>query len=339
MDRARGFKMSVWIWMVVAVAAVLLLGALTTDISVRRLEAAHRPTGLFVETSTGRVHLTDRGPADAPAHRTVVLIHGASGSLLDMELALGRHMPPDMRVIAVDRPGLGWSERPTGAHMASPAAQAAMIAEALRTRGVRQAIIVGHSWAGAVALNFALDQSDLVAGLLLLAPVSHPWPGGVTWYYYPATTPVVGDIFIRSLVYPLASLIFERAVDGVFAPQVAPCNYAEDTAARLILRPKSFKANAQDVRYLLPFIEQQSTRYGDIRVPTAIVSGTTDDVVWTKIHSHGLRREIAGAILTELPDVGHMPHHVATDIVLDQLARLSARIQAAPTAAELSPAR
>lgn len=332
--------MAVWIWMAGGLLALLAGGALVTELAVRRLEAAHPPTGLFVDTSAGRLHLTDRGPKDAPAHHTYVLIHGASGSLLDMELALGSRMPAHARVIAVDRPGLGWSERRGGVAMASPAAQAGMIAEALRNHGIRQAIIVGHSWAGAVALNMALDQRDLVAGLLLLAPVSHPWPGGVTWYYYPATTPILGDLFIRTTVFPLASLIFERAVDGVFAPQTAPTDYAIRTAARLILRPRSFKANAEDVRHLYPFIVRQSTRYGSIDVPTAIVSGTTDDVVWTKIHSHGLAREIPGAALTELPGVGHMPHHVATEVVLDQLAQLSARVAAGQAAAaEVTRAR
>ena len=53
------------------------------------------------------------------------------------------------RVIALDRPGHGWSERKRGLGAAEPARQAALLAGVLRQLDVRNAVIVGHSWSGA----------------------------------------------------------------------------------------------------------------------------------------------------------------------------------------------
>ena len=141
---------------------------------------AYPPAGRFVDVTGGRLHVLERGKPDAPP---VVLLHGASGNLQDMRLALGDRLAARYRVILIDRPGHGWSDRPGGDDDAVPARQAALIDEALRRLGVKRAIIVGHSWSGALATAYALAYPERVAGLVLLAPVTHPWPGGIAWHY------------------------------------------------------------------------------------------------------------------------------------------------------------
>src|SRR5262249_54937362 len=99
-----------------AVVAVLLgAGAAVTFLGTWLIEWAYPPRGRFVEVDGLRQHvveLGDRaGTADAPA---VVLLHGAGCNLEDMRLALGERLAARYRVILVDRPGLGWSERRGG---------------------------------------------------------------------------------------------------------------------------------------------------------------------------------------------------------------------------------
>src|SRR5262249_6116930 len=160
--------------MLVALAGATALGA-------RLIDRRHPPGGVFVPVSGGRLHVVELGEcADAPA---VVLLHGASGNLEDMRLALGERLARRHRVILIDRPRHGWSDRPAGTACSSPARQAALVVEALDRLGVAKAIVVGHSWSGAAALALALGHTDRVAGLVLLAPVTHPWPGGISWYY------------------------------------------------------------------------------------------------------------------------------------------------------------
>src|SRR5258705_5226748 len=88
---------------------VLLFGtlALATSLGVARLEAAHPPAGRFIEVQGVRLHVAELGLArGAPgAEPAIVLIHGASGNLEDMRLALGDMLARSHRVILIDRPG------------------------------------------------------------------------------------------------------------------------------------------------------------------------------------------------------------------------------------------
>jgi pimeloyl-ACP methyl ester carboxylesterase len=302
------------------VVAVLLAGAIATRVIAARVIAENPPLGRFVEVAGGRLHLIEAGPPGAPA---IVLLHGASGSASDSMGALGRRLAERYRVIAFDRPGHGWSDRITP-EAASPAVQARLIRGALRTMGVERPVVVGHSFAGAVATAFALDHPDALSGLVLLSPVSHPWPGGeITWYYGPATSPWLGPLFTRTLTTPFGALIIDGAANGVFRPQAAPPDYVRRAQARLVLRPSAFEANARDIAGLYDFVQRQSGRYGAIGVPTVIVSGDADKIVWTDLHSRALEREIPGARLVVIPGMGHMPHWTAVDTIVAEIDRLT----------------
>lgn len=104
-------------------AITLFMGVLAaaTSLGIIPLEAAHPPRGRFIEIQGVRLHIAEIGlrqesPGADPA---VVLIHGASGNLEDMRLALGEKLALSHRVILVDRPGHGWSSRPEGDDFAS----------------------------------------------------------------------------------------------------------------------------------------------------------------------------------------------------------------------------
>ena len=293
-----------------------------------RIDAAFPPQGEFVAVEGGRLHLTQRAPAGA-ARGNVLLLHGASGNQADMMLPLGdRLAAKGFRVIAVDRPGQGWSERPDGRADASPARQAQLIRAALAKIGVSHAIVVGHSLAGALAVNFALDQDDFTSGLVLVAPVTHPWPGGIAWYYHVAAAPVAGEVFTQLLTMPIGLASLPGGIANVFAPQAPPRDFASSTGVNMVLRPAAFMANAQDVAGIKEFVTAQSPRMPQIHVPTGIITGDSDGVVLTRIHSYGSARDIPGATLTILPGIGHSPHHSDPDAVVRVIEEVADRIAA-----------
>jgi pimeloyl-ACP methyl ester carboxylesterase len=308
--------------------AVLVVLAVWTQIAVAKAVSAHPPTGIFVPVEGGRIHLRDLGPRDAPPERTLVLLHGASCNLLALTLPLAEPLAQNFRVIAIDRPGQGHSDRPGGRADASVTRQAALVTQALTAVGVSRAIILGHSWSGALATTLAMDHPDRVAGLVLIAPATHPWPGGITWYYHVGSWPVVGWIFSHLLPVPGAALTMQSGVDSVFAPQRPPADYIDATAVRLMLRPASFMANAQDVAGLLAHVKERAGRYGAIKAPTVIISGEADEVVATWIHTAGLSQELPDAVVHILPGVGHVPHHAATALVVSEIEALSQRVAA-----------
>jgi pimeloyl-ACP methyl ester carboxylesterase len=303
-----------------AVLTVLL--AALTAIGTVMIERQYPPAGRFVEVTGGRLHVLERGQPDAPV---VVLLHGASGNLQDVNAALGALLATRYRVIMIDRPGHGWSDRPGGDDDASPARQAALIAQALEKLGVARAILVGVSWSGALATNYALTFQERVTGLVLLAPVSHRWPGGIAWNYRLASMPVLGPLFVRTALMLLAYPMLDRLVGAAFAPQAMPDGYPARAALALALRPGEFLANARDVANLKANVTLQAHRYGEIRVPVVIVAGDRDTTVSPDIHSKALAAAIPNAKLIILPGVGHIIHHAKAELVIGEIDAIAAR--------------
>jgi pimeloyl-ACP methyl ester carboxylesterase len=286
------------------------------------IERQYPPAGRFVEVTGGRLHVLERGQPDAPV---VVLLHGASGNLQDVNAALGALLATRYRVIMIDRPGHGWSDRPGGDDDASPARQAALIAQALEKLGVARAILVGVSWSGALATNYALTFQERVTGLVLLAPVSHRWPGGIAWNYRLASMPVLGPLFVRTALMLLAYPMLDRLVGAAFAPQAMPDGYPARAALALALRPGEFLANARDVANLKANVTLQAHRYGEIRVPVVILAGDRDTTVSPEIHSKALAAAIPNAKLIILPGVGHIIHHAQAELVIGEIDAIAAR--------------
>jgi pimeloyl-ACP methyl ester carboxylesterase len=316
-------KLRMMIFLLLAIVAILGAARAITVVQSARIEAAHPPSGRFVEVEGGKLHVLELGASRDQL--PLVLVHGASGNLEDLRLTLGERLAANRRVILVDRPGLGWSERPGRAADASPARQAALIAQVLERIGVERFVLLGHSLGGAVASALALAFPARVAGLVLLAPVTHPWKGGLAWSNAILSTPVLGPIFAHTIAVPLALLLLNRGVASVFEPQPAPPDYVRRAAIRLLLRPARFVANAQDIAALKPFVAAQAPRYGEISAPTVILTGSADTTVSPHIHARAMASVVPHARLIMLSGVGHMPHHVAADEVMAAVGQLPAR--------------
>jgi pimeloyl-ACP methyl ester carboxylesterase len=302
-------------------AAIVAALAAVTFVGARLIERRYPPAGQFVEIDGGRLHVVTLGRADAIP---VVLLHGASGNLGDMRLALGERLAAKYRVILVDRPGHGWSDRPDGSADASPARQAELIHQALTKLGIDKAIVLGHSWSGAAATAYTLAYPDAVLGLVLLAPVTHPWPGGAAWINNMVATPVIGPLVAHTFTLPVGYFLISPGVSAVFTPQMPPPDYAERTGLPMLLRPSEFIANAQDIAGLKAFVTAQAPRYGEIKAPVAIIAGDKDHVVYTDIHSRGIAAMLPQAKLTVLPGVGHMVQYAAADLAvqaIDEMAK------------------
>ncbi len=302
------------------VAALALLYAVTL-VGTWQIERSYPPAGRFVAVDGGRLHIVELGPADAPP---IVLLHGASGNLGDMRIVLGERLAQRYRVILVDRPGHGWSDRPGGRADASPARQAELIHQALLKIGVTRSLVLGHSWSGALATAYTLAYPQAVSGLILLAPVTHPWPGGIGWINDVVATPVIGPLVAHTLILPAGYFMLDPGAASVFRPQSPPPDYVASTGAAMVLRPSEFIANAQDLAVLKEFVRAQVPNYGEIKCLVAIVSGDIDPIVYTDIHSRAIAKQLPHATLTVLPGIGHMVHDSATDEVVQAIDNVAA---------------
>jgi pimeloyl-ACP methyl ester carboxylesterase len=315
---------------VVVVAALAVL-ALITLAGVLALQRTFPAQGRMIEVAGGKLHVVDIGPRDA-AGPPVVMIHGASSNLEVMRQPLRDMLANNHRVILIDRPGHGWSTR-TRAEDSTPAVQARMIDEALEKLGVGPAILVVHSWSGALGARMALDYPQRVAGLVMLAPVAYPWPGGVGWYNKAVTTPVIGPLLAYTITLPLGYFLAEPGARGVFLPQLMPDGFVSDTAMQLLLRPREFLANARDLVTLKAAVAEQAPRYADIRVPTVVISGDIDKTVSTNIHSRPFAKAVPDAKLIVLPDIGHMVQNAAPELVISEIEAMIGKLAHSAAAA------
>src|SRR5215475_5889625 len=308
----------------IVVLAALAVLALITQVAVFALERRHSPQGKRVAVTGAALNVVELGPRDA-AGPPVLLLHGASSNLEAMRKPLGELLARHHRVILIDRPGHGWSRRERQTD-STPAIHARMIAEALQKLDTGPVIVVVHSLAGGLGARIALDYPERVAGLVMLAPVTHPWYGGVGFYNQLVTTPVIGPLLAYTITLPLGLLLAEQSARNVFLPQAMPDNFVSDSATPLVLRPREFLANARDLVTLKAAVEEQSPRYGEIRAPVTIISGDVDKTVSTVIHSRMFSRAVANAKLIVLPGIGHMIQNAVPDLVVTEIEAMTERI-------------
>jgi pimeloyl-ACP methyl ester carboxylesterase len=315
---------------IAAVAALAIL-ALITQAGVLVLERLYPARGRMIEVAGATLHVLELGPRDV-AGPPIVMIHGASSNLEAMRQPLGVKLAQHHRVILIDRPGHGWSPRAREAD-STPAIQGRMIDEALQKLGAGPVILAVHSWSGALGARMALDYPGRIAGLVMLAPVAYPWPGGVGWYNDVVTTPVIGPLLAYTVTLPLGLLLAKPGARNVFLPQIMPENYVGRTATPLLLRPREFLANARDLVTLKAAVVEQAPRYGEIRVPTVVISGDADKTVSTSIHSRPFAQAVKDAKLIVLPNVGHMIQNAAPELVISEIDAMIGKLAHGTTAA------
>ncbi|MAQ82527.1 MAG: alpha/beta hydrolase [Maritimibacter sp.] len=294
-------------------------------------ERTYPPEGQFVEVAGRRVHVVVDGLPKG-AGPDLVLIHGASGNTRDFTFRFVDAVKDRYRVLVFDRPGLGYTDRvsdryggPANTRSESPAEQARLLQAAAQQLGAERPIVLGQSYGGAVALAWALERPDNVAGLVIVSGASQPWPGQLA-PQYPIVASSVGGTSIPPLL--AAFLPGDRAsltLGAIFAPQSPPDGYSDHIGIGLALRRETLRANVRQINSLKPHLDAMSERYDSIELPVEIIHGTADSIVPIDVHSDVLVDQLADARLTRLPGIGHMPHHVAQDAVVAVLDRLTRR--------------
>ena len=294
----------------------LSAAAIANHAFARRTERRHPPAGHFIDVGNVRLHYLDLGPAnDAPP---IVLLHGNGASADDFAITgLVEALAAQHRVIVFDRPGFGHSSRPRDTTW-SASAQAALLHAALQELGVRNPVLVGHSWGTLVALAMALDHPEPgIVGLVLLCGFFEPEPRTDVKLFSTPAIPVLGDVFRYTIAPALGWMISGAVFRRIFAPAPVTANFLQRFPTGMALRPSQIRASAADTALMIPSAAMLAPRYRDLDVPVAIVAGSGDTIVDFTRHSRRLHARIRNSRLIEIPGVGHMPHHNAMLQVLD----------------------
>jgi pimeloyl-ACP methyl ester carboxylesterase len=140
----------------IALVTALVTLALGTQAGVLVVQRTYPAKGMTVGVLGAKINIVDIGPRDLE-QPPIIMIHGASSNLEVMRQPLGDLLARKHRVILVDRPGHGWSSRESEED-STPEVQARMIAEAMEKLGIGRAILLVHSWSGALGARMALDR-------------------------------------------------------------------------------------------------------------------------------------------------------------------------------------
>ena len=276
-------------------------------------EKALPPFGEFAEINGTRTHYVDRGEGIP-----IVLIHGANGALQDFTATIFDRLAATNRVVAIDRPGHGYSERPKG--LVTLEQQAAMLHELLGRLGVERPVVVGFSFGATVALAYALDYPENTGAVVTLAGAAYEWPGAIDWKWKIPTWPVIGGLLADNLPQIAGRLIRGAAIRGAFSPDPVATTY-DNAPYGLMLRPVSFRANAADIRNLKSLLRAQSPRYPSLSVPLVIITGDGDSVVSNRIHSMQLHADVPQSELTLIRGAGHLLPYSRPDDVISAIER------------------
>lgn len=299
----------------ILLAIVLLLGLSAAYSEWLGHDAArsHRPTGIFVAVDGHTLHYREQKP-HGQSLGTVVLVHGAWTGHADLFSNLAPHLL-GYRIIAVDRPGQGWSERPAEWAFADPARQAESLMTLLDRLAPERLVFIAHSLGGALSAHIALEQPERLHGLVLVDAMTHPFLGRPPILVSLMASATIGPIINRVIAIPLAQMLLDRGVALAFTPQGVPSDYVEASGLRLLFREAAFRSNLQDIIAADAFLGRQAPRYEKLHVPVIAITGDRDALVSPLRNAMTLVREAPRATLLVLSKTGHMPHHFVPSVI------------------------
>ncbi len=282
-------------------------------------EARYPPLGKILQVGGQKVHATDQG-----AGRPVIMIHGASGNVRDFTFDLTDPLSENYRVIAMDRPGFGYSTRSDEKEAWRPAAQAAQLRAAADAMGAENPILVGHSWGASVALAWALDAPDEIAGVVAVSGALMPWGTFANVANSLGVNELIVGYYNRSMTRRAETGGIEEFINRAFRPQSPPPGYIDYIGGELAVRDTTVQANGADLANTQTALRDLSSRYADLKVPLEVMHGDRDWLLGFDQHAAGISEAAPNVRVTRLPGVGHMAHHARPDVLAEAIGRIAA---------------
>ena len=278
-----------------------------------------------------RLATIDRGSGSP-----VLLLHGQPGDGASWsrvtDRLVGRH-----RVLAPDRPGYG----STTLDAMGMAANADLMADLLRRRGAAPATVVGHSWAGGVAVLMAARHPGVVRSLVLAGSVGTP--DSVNGLDRLLVAGRLGDALTAVGILGIG-MVLPRLRAGSVAQRGRPASRSVGRGLRHVASwlpdevlpggwsgawGRSRSTFAAEQFALMDELPAVGERLGGLAVPTTVVVGEWDMVVPPPA-ARSLAAAIPGARLVRLPEVGHFLARDAAGDLADVIASTDAEADCGP---------
>jgi pimeloyl-ACP methyl ester carboxylesterase len=275
--------------------------------------------GRFADVGALRLRVVQSGTGP-----DVLLIHGCPGSVEDwsplMEIVSG-----DRRVTAYDRPGHGYSSGSSLPYTLQHNSETAL--QLIRSLGLKDVVVVGHSYGADTALALALERPPEVRSYVLVGVA----PYGVREVdplYRLLTVPYVGTGFSRILAPFVAPKKIRDGLLKSFGPNAGaiPPGFV-DLRIGLWSRPIVTQTRAHEVSNLSRDTALLAPHYREITAPVFIVEGAEEKYA---SDARRLHAEIRGSELVEIPETGHYVPVVRAEQLAGVIRRAGVAVEERP---------
>lgn len=270
----------------------------------------------YLDLDGGRVRLLRGGePSQRPP---MILLHGGGSNAAISWYRTIAPLSVEHQVIAPDLPGYGGT---TGIEPGGGGAVLAdFVARVMNQVGLTDAVIVGSSMGGEIALNLALHHPELVRALVLISPAG--------------LMPLAGNRVVQYLAW-LSTRLPERilvSLNGLSnRPSKALRGIVHDPAGLPTAVIEEYRREARRREFRLAFVRQTRISVGPtamrnnllpligrITVPTLFVHGAVDPVVPPESSRQAAERMFAARRVV-IPDSGHWAQLEAPDRFFTEL--------------------
>jgi len=249
------------------------------------------------------------GYVEGDGSQDIVFIHGAFINLRDWVFATRSLSKLDSRLIYIDRPGFGYSERNENKWDAERQADLARLY--VKNIHGKNLILVGHSWGAMVAMAWAAKFPEEVKGVVSIAGLNMPFSGVSKLANDTGLLRLAYELYFTSVAKRANSGSIEKFAGRMFQPQDIPSGYLDYVGSDLSRRRSTIKANRGDLLITSQALDQNYTSYGRIEMPVEIIHGNEDFLLPFKSQAVAFNKAIPNSRLHILPNVGHMTHHFA----------------------------
>ncbi|MGD8621703.1 MAG: alpha/beta hydrolase [Anaerolineales bacterium] len=302
--------MKKWLRYLLIGLAVLLAAALVIPLIIpippagdtRPARELAGPNSEFVEVHGLEVHLQQSGEGTPP----LILLHGFLASTFTWREVLDP-LASDHLVIAFDRPAFGLTERqlppyPNGVNPYTPSSQVELSIGLMDTFGVEQAVLVGNSAGGTIAMLTALEHPDRIAALVLVDPAVYTGGGAP-----PFVRPLLQLPQIRRIGPLFVRYVRNWGLELLEGAWHDPSRITPEIVAGSTLPLQADNWDRALWEFTLASREPDLVdRLDEFQMPVLVITGDDDRVVPTE-QSIRLAGEIPGAKLVVIPECGHAP--------------------------------
>jgi pimeloyl-ACP methyl ester carboxylesterase len=275
------------------------------------------PDSRFMAINGLKVHVKRAGEG-APL---IILLHGFGANTESWRKVM-QPLAQSGTVVAYDRPGFGLTERPLDEALRNwpagnpygPDAQADLVVGLMTALGFEQAVLVGNSAGGTIAMHTYLRHPQRVAGIVFVDAAIYTGGGTPDWTRPLLWTPQMdrlGVLISRSLLEQGDRLI-----------RLAWHDPSKITAEDIALYRRPTRVENWD-RGLWEFTRASrnlklAARVADVQLPALVITGDDDRIVPTA-DSLRLARELPQAELAVIPACGHVPQEECPEAFVDAL--------------------